>query len=437
MRFVSVILRYIYATIALQSRVLSIFWNDPKFFAPCLVIWVATFGGSLHSSVTPYFYNKVGATDTDIGYLTSVGEFPGIFVVPFYGWLMDFHGAYLACLLSTILCAVGCAIRGFAFNINSLYIGVAVIGLGSSALWTITMSFVASQSSREDRSAIISAYVVQITALRLIGRGVYPLWDFCLIQVCGEHNILLRYRISMSVCTFFCFFGFFVLTYWGKAFRSVGPLYGTNEDVESSSTCEKDIIETEKGTNSSTFQFQLVPFLIICIAMVIQAIATAIIKVVWPLWLRDAFGWSATEFAWLLLASSILSTVSIAVFIHLLQTPNPNPDANDQLEKIEKTQIQIVGTLNKYCIVLHILFIIIFKSTIATLEPALKAMGSLLMPRAIQGRTFGSLNACMFYFFNFEFLFFFVRNFVPNDFFLNIFPKYIKYWPVLDFICFF
>lgn len=363
MRFVSVILRYISATIALQSRVLSIFWNDPKFFAPCLVIWVATFGGSLHSSVTPYFYNKMGATDTDIGYLTSVGEFPGIFVVPFYGWLMDFHGAYLACLLSTILCAVGCAIRGFAFNINSLYIGVAVIGLGSSALWTITMSFVASQSSREDRSAIISAYVVQITALRLIGRGVYPLWDFCLIQVCGEHNILLRYRISMSVCTFFCFFGFFVLTYWGKAFRSVGPLYGTNEDVESSSTCEvikntvgilnysptsfktkeanenhnaidssslvvspslkntksklrkKDIIETEKGTNSSTFQFQLVPFLIICIAMVIQAIATAIIKVVWPLWLRDAFGWSATEFAWLLLASSILSTVSIAVFM--------------------------------------------------------------------------------------------------------------------------
>ena len=50
-----------------QVDVARVFWRDRRFQMPMLTIWVASFGGALHSPVTTYYYKAIGASTTDIG----------------------------------------------------------------------------------------------------------------------------------------------------------------------------------------------------------------------------------------------------------------------------------------------------------------------------------------------------------------------------------
>ena len=41
-------------------EVVSMFWSEPKFRAPMIVIWVASFGSAMHAPVTTYYYLELG-----------------------------------------------------------------------------------------------------------------------------------------------------------------------------------------------------------------------------------------------------------------------------------------------------------------------------------------------------------------------------------------
>ena len=66
---------------------------------------------------------------------------------------------------------------------------------------------------RADRSAVVSGFLFQVTALRIAGKALYRPWDAAVVRgllgVDGEDDAseLLRDRITMGVCTLFCFFG--------------------------------------------------------------------------------------------------------------------------------------------------------------------------------------------------------------------------------------
>eukprot|EP00746_Dinoflagellata_sp_MGD_P142500 gnl/MRDRNA2_/MRDRNA2_75457_c0_seq3.p1 gnl/MRDRNA2_/MRDRNA2_75457_c0~~gnl/MRDRNA2_/MRDRNA2_75457_c0_seq3.p1 ORF type:complete len:158 (+),score=21.34 gnl/MRDRNA2_/MRDRNA2_75457_c0_seq3:74-547(+) len=60
---------------------------------------------------------------------------------------------------------------------------------------------------RDQRSAVLSGYAVQVTSLQLLGKSMYPAWDFGLQHMGLAERKLLRYRIHMSICSFFCVFG--------------------------------------------------------------------------------------------------------------------------------------------------------------------------------------------------------------------------------------
>ena len=90
---------------------------------------------------------------------------------------------------------------------------------------------------REKRAVAVSGFQVQVSSLRLLGTSLYPLWDSVLVAGyftnlsqtllggdVGEDR-LLRDRVHMSVCSFFCVFGFF---YMLAVFR---PVRGAEEGV--------------------------------------------------------------------------------------------------------------------------------------------------------------------------------------------------------------
>jgi len=88
----------------------------------------------------------------------------------------------------------------------------------SGRLCSCTLSRIA---PREHRSHVLSAFSVQEQGLRLLGKGLFPFWDY-IVRLCFEqtqyyNTTLFRYRIHMGVCTLFCFFGTCALL-WERTF---------------------------------------------------------------------------------------------------------------------------------------------------------------------------------------------------------------------------
>jgi hypothetical protein len=62
-------------------------------------------------------------------------------------------------------------------------------------------------SSVEKRSTVIAGFLVQEKILSLVGKSLYPLFNYVLESGFGINDELLRFRWVMGVCTFFCLFG--------------------------------------------------------------------------------------------------------------------------------------------------------------------------------------------------------------------------------------
>ena len=112
-----------------QYTVAKALYDDPRTSAPLFVIWVASFGGSLHAPVTTFFLLEVGATQMDVGWLGFMQATGTLVCAPMYGWLLDNKSPFLAMALSAFMCSAGCLIRGFATNVSMLYFGMGMLGV--------------------------------------------------------------------------------------------------------------------------------------------------------------------------------------------------------------------------------------------------------------------------------------------------------------------
>ena len=198
------------AFLVLQSQyylALRLF-SDVRFRAPILIIWVATFGGSLHDAVTTFYMLKLGADEVAIGRITAMMSLGGLLLSPGYGYWMDRKGVFFPLLTSSLCCSIGCLVRGMATDITQLYVGAAILGCGAGGLFTLVLSHISTHSPPSDRSMIVSAYLFQTNALRLVGKGLFPLTNGVLVHVFGYvSDELSTYRWHMATCTGFCFFG--------------------------------------------------------------------------------------------------------------------------------------------------------------------------------------------------------------------------------------
>ena len=59
-----------------QISMIKAFWADRRIRVPILMIWVASFGGALHASVTAYYYQVNPATHSDWQYQKNRTKMP-------------------------------------------------------------------------------------------------------------------------------------------------------------------------------------------------------------------------------------------------------------------------------------------------------------------------------------------------------------------------
>ena len=213
--------------LSLQARALRNLWARPEFRASLVTIWVASFGGALHAPVTTAYLRKVGATTEEIGEMGAVLNVGTVLLSPVYGWVLDKYGGLIPTLVTCTLCALGCAIRGFAPDVPTLFVGCAITSFGAGNLWTTVMSFLGMSTPREQRSEVVSAFIFQVAALRLAGKGLYAPFDYAMHSLLGIDDDLLRDRVAMSVCTVFCFFGVFLLLCCNPTAKGGSPKDGS------------------------------------------------------------------------------------------------------------------------------------------------------------------------------------------------------------------
>ena len=82
-------------------------------------------------------------------------------------------------------------------------------------MFTVTLGHLVKSFPSSMRSEVLSGFAVQITIIQLLGKGIFPLVEYTLLHIVGLQNVLVRYRIHMGMCTFFCFYGVSAL-FWDR-----------------------------------------------------------------------------------------------------------------------------------------------------------------------------------------------------------------------------
>jgi hypothetical protein len=324
------------------------FFHNHVTRTPILIIWVASFGGALHASVTTFFYIEVGASDMDIGRIGFLQCLGGFFCAPLFGYALD-HGypVFGPLIVTATACSLGCLWRGFAASVWDLYVAAILLSIGVS-LWTVVLLHVVHSTPREHRSQVLSAFTVQETGLRLLGKAVFPAWDLMVRYVLMHSpevysTVLFRYRIHMGICTLFCFFGTVALLVERQSLlqqptAKEASLASKTSDLEApTSTKNLEVtggIDAIDGTlhipsNCNTGQWQSISsvsasphphsssnfrYFAILSALLIQSWSSTVLTVLWPLVLRDQFQFAATEYGLVVVVASVCSTCAIASF---------------------------------------------------------------------------------------------------------------------------
>lgn len=336
-----------------QWAMAQTFYNDPRTRTPILIIWVASFGGALHASVTTYFYIECGASDMDIGRIGFIQSLGSLILAPLAGYALD-HGIPVVwpLIVTATACSMGCLWRGFATNVVDLYVGAGMLAVGVN-LWIVVLLHLSHSTPREHRSHVLSGFSVQEQGLRLLGKGVFPFWDYvvrlCLLHAQDYNTTMFRYRIHMGICTLFCFFGTCALLFERRVLQqATSPLkegglkppqlmlpISHDSDAPSKAASPLETLEvalaspdlhsntTASGKASSlclsaslstTAKSTHCRYIAILSALLIQSWSSTVLVVLWPLVLRDQFQFAASEYGLVTVVASICSTSAIASF---------------------------------------------------------------------------------------------------------------------------
>ena len=342
-----------------QLQTLRLFLDNPSTRTPTIVTYVASFGGALHAAVTTFFYLSIGASTTDIGQLGFIMSAGALVGSPVSGWALDRYGPWIPISVTAISCAVGCLWRGVATSITSLRIGAILLGIGVN-LWTVVLAHLVKSFPSKMRSEVLAGFSVQMTTLQLCGKGVFPVIEYVLHSVVQIEEELIRYRIHMGLCTFFCFYGVVALLVDRKNVGSSGattkmsqneqqlqqqsikyehkhsdpigdddwrddflqPVGASNplDGVVDSTAPKNDVPEHESLHMQESIvtrqnkRKHLITTALLTIALLIQSISTTFLTVLWPLLSKDLFSISAHTFGIITFISSIVSTGAVASF---------------------------------------------------------------------------------------------------------------------------
>ena len=408
-----------------QWQVLCCMRRDPRLITAVCFFWVERVGSGLGAPVVPYFSLALGLSAPDIGLLSTVSLVCLILPAPLYGWIQDRHGPLYTIMVSSAACAIGCGLRGFAQNFWWLLPSAALAGFGGGNLGSTISAHVATETPPARRALCLSALAVQGAVLRTCGQALYVPWDAGL-RVCGLADRLLRFRLTLSVCTFFCIFGVVQLCLNGRHLapshlRRAAARPGATAEAEgdASDTERRPGAETEPGGTaelavlvagrasppSPTAPTPSQPspaappparrLLLLCgLALFLRAAADSLATLLWPLFLREHFVFAAREYSALLILATLCSTLAVATF------PRMQRRAGDAATvallgggaAVALLAAFVVQTDSGVAQAAHACLMLCAAAGLAALEPCLRALASTLVPRSLQGRAFAALN---------------------------------------------
>lgn len=302
-------------------------------------------------------------------------------VTPVFGYMLDCLPGFVPIFLPGSFCTAGCLLRGFApvGMLPLLYVAHVLLGIGAS--WRpIVASWLAMRCDRSDRSLVLGAFFVQVTSMELLGKAMYTPWDSVLL-LWGFDDRLLRYRITVSVCSVFCVAATIGL---GLSVRSLWVRAVEEEDVPG---------PVRLGMEPATVSARISKsFCLLSAVEVFRAACLGMVQLLWPLYVKEQFQWNDHEFAVLTLCGSLSAIVTscsvprcmdyfgdlcvlrLLCFVSALSVLLAFPPAGSRW--------------------LHVPASLLCIGCVSALQPALESVATLKVAVDVQGRAFACLSAC-------------------------------------------
>uniref|UniRef100_A0A7S2RZ22 Major facilitator superfamily (MFS) profile domain-containing protein n=1 Tax=Rhizochromulina marina TaxID=1034831 RepID=A0A7S2RZ22_9STRA len=420
-----------------QQRLAAALLEDPRTRTPFLTLCLASFGSSLHEAVTTYFYLEVGASTAQIGEVSAIVLAQGIAVGPALGYWMDHRGSVTVMIGAAFFCALGCFLRGLAQSVAELYAAAVALGLGGASIELVILIYVSAISERSIRSTIVSGFVVQTLTLRILAKAAYPSFAAVLAAV-FPHQKLLQYRVALSICWFFCFYGVVALTAARRSLVTVPlsdvskdgrPLFRGGDGVADEEATEL-LDEPEALSHASSAEAHpdneeeaaaaaagfrsprsivlegrtrsggaCCVFALASLSLVAQSVATTMGTVLWPLIVRDQFSWGAEKYAYLVLLLAIFRVPTSALLPPLERRLGPAPAAltvcgiaaaSAVAVAVLVTEMAPADSLRRHGLpLLHSTLFLLHLVSLRALEVLLRARASLVLPPTWTSRSFG------------------------------------------------
>ena len=424
-----------------QLAVLRRFIAEPRLLTAVCIFWVERVGGGLGAPVVPFFALELGLAAPDIGLLSTIALCFLMLPAPLYGWIQDRHGPMFTIMVSSGCCALGCGLRGFAQGFYWLVVSSALSGFGGGNLISTISAHVATETPPAQRALALSALAVQGSVLRILGQALYVPWDATL-RGSGLGERMLRFRVTLSVCTFFCAFGVVQLCLNGhhlrrSSNRAAAVASAGDDDRRSADSPDSggavevrcgDGAELSDGCGRTTELVTLVKdadadadadadeaaaavatarggggllggrvpagVLPCLLALYLRASCEALATILWPLFMKAHFGYDERSYARLLFLSTLLSTAAVAAFPRL-QARVGDADCVAALGAAAAGALGLAFVVQADAAAaraLHAALALLSIASLAALEPCLRALASTLVPLSLQGRSFAALN---------------------------------------------
>jgi Na+/melibiose symporter-like transporter len=323
-------------------------------------------------------------------------------------------------------------------DVSTLFAGAGILGLGGGQLWTLALAYLAAHTAPERRSIVVSGYLAQEAALRLFGKLMFPPLDWAL-RLFGVSDELFRWRLEMATCTAFCFYGVFLLCFYGSGMRKAdqqlrtrrvvadkeaGDCGGTSTSalrtaaVAPATAAEDDscsatllsgggggggsaaassaapAASTTTHTAAAAASGTSAPFALVMGVLLCQSCSATIGMVLWPLYVRDRFGWSAPEYAWLILLSSSASIAAVSSFPRLAERYGTHRVGVGACVAAAISSFGFctgAGASGELAWLVHVVLAVVFIANAALLEPCIKSIASQYSRAGAQGRSFGTM----------------------------------------------
>jgi len=234
----------------------------------------------------------------------------------------------------------------------------------------------------------------------IAGRAAYPVWNRLVESVMEVSDDMTKYRLATLACASPCIVGFLGLALLSKHVRN---LELAPSDAVSRSPHSRNLLQDPKdqpeGISSGLVAEDQDPVnerlvsTILSTSLVINSMTMNTVWILWPLFVQRHYGWSDSQYSYLLLAASVSSAMALGAL------PFTQKHVGPGLTRVVVCALSAVCAAAAFMIkqsggeAVHCALMLTCLFSCATLDPSLQAGISLRFLGLWHGRSFGGMAA--------------------------------------------